>query len=384
MRYEIVIIIWIIVFVIDNIYKFKRIKRRNNIGKMKVDDRINELIKDFKIDIENNSELKVIRNKMRIIKIVKNIFYTILVSVLILAPFIYIQYKIGFKNEKPLIDKMLSIYLVFPVIFIILWWKIELYIFKKYQKSKNTFKEYIYNDFLKRVRYDIKWCDKSTVSEKTYKMWDTYINWKEEYKKANFNKIQSGEEISTNIFESIFSHPNEIYFEDHTCGIYKEKYIMEISDFREYMITFDAYKKRRRRLLYEGIFCIIKINRNILNDIRITNDKKYSFFMEKQYMVTTMPEEFYKNFIMLAKDGYKISEKISKKSIEIIEEFYNNSKIKFDISIKNDEIFFRFKTIDSMELNIWKNIVDDIMLKEYANIIMFITRLSEEINDNWR
>lgn len=156
MRYEIVIIIWIIVFVIDNIYKFKRIKRRNNIGKMKVDDRINELIKDFKIDIENNSELKVIRNKMRIIKIVKNIFYTILVSVLILAPFIYIQYKIGFKNEKPLIDKMLSIYLVFPVIFIILWWKIELYIFKKYQKSKNTFKEYIYNDFLKRVRYDIK------------------------------------------------------------------------------------------------------------------------------------------------------------------------------------------------------------------------------------
>ena len=383
MRYEIVIIIWIIVFVIDNIYKFKRIKRRNNIGKMKVDDRINELIKDFKIDIENNSELKVIRNKMRIIKIVKNIFYTILVSVLILAPFIYIQYKIGFKNEKPLIDKMLSIYLVFPVIFIILWWKIELYIFKKYQKSKNTFKEYIYNDFLKRVRYDIKWCDKSTVSEKTYKMWDTYINWKEEYKKANFNKIQSGEEISTNIFESMFSYPNEIYFEDHICGIYKEKYIMEISDFREYMITSDAYKKRRS-LLYEGIFCIIKIKRNILNDIRITNDKKHSFFMEKQYMVTTMPEEFYKNFIMLAKDGYKISEKISKKSIEMIEEFYNNSKMKFDISIKNDEIFFRFKTIDSMELNIWKNIVDDIMLKEYANIIMFITRLSEEINDNWR
>ena len=171
----------------------------------------------------------------------------------------------------------------------------------------------------------------------------------------------------------------KISFEDYMGGIYKEKYILLISDFKE-----DIKNRKDSLRVSEGVFCIIKIDKKIVNDIKITSNKKHSFFMDKQYMVTTMPEEFNKKFIILAKDGYKLSEKISKKSIEIIEEFYNNSKMNFDISIKNDEIFFRFKTIDTMELNICGDIIDALMLKEYANIILFITRLAEEINDNWK
>ena len=210
------------------------------------------------------------------------------------------------------------------------------------------------------------------------------ITWEEIYKKANFNKIQFDENIYQNTLSSKMLSTKEINFEDYITGIYKEKYIILISDFQELTITRRNFYRKIRHITNEGIFCVMKMDKNILNSIRITNDKKNSFSIEKQYVVTTMPEKFYKNFIILAKDGYKISEKISDKSIEIIKNFYDKSKIKFDISIINDEIFFKFKTIDSMELNRWRNVVDDLMLKEYANIIMFVIKLSEEINNNWK
>lgn len=391
MKYEIMIIITIIILLLiyNNIYKFKRIKRRMIIKKMKTDENINELIDEFKRNLKDNIELKSVQNKMRIVQIVKNI-YNIFFWILILVPipfFMYIPYIIESKNGAILIDEIYKIYKVYIVLLftaIIAFFCIKKYINKNYLKNKNIIKEYIYNDFLRNLKYDIKWYEyNSIVSKDTYKLWNTYINWEEVYKKANFNNIQFDENIYQNTFLSKISPSKKIYFEDKIIGVYKEKYIISISDFREVMITGNI-RRRYRHITHEGIFCAVRIDKNILNNIRITNDKKNVFFMEKQYTVTTMPKEFYKDFIILAEDGYKISEKISEKSIEMIENFYYNSKIKFDISIRDNEIFFKFKTIDSMELNSWRNVVDDVMLKEYANIIMFVTTISEEINNNWK
>ena len=384
MKYILLIISILFLFLYDNIYKFKRIKRRRIIKKMKVDDYIVELIDEFKREINNNPELKSIQNKIRITIIVKNIFYIVFIIVLALFPSIYIFLKTGLKCEIPSVNEiymMFTVYVIFILISIFVFWYIEIHSLK----NKNILKDYIYNDFLKRIKSDIRWYDKPKLmdSEKAVRMVDTFINWDEKYKKASFNKIQIDEENYENDLLSSFSYSNKVYFEDYISGIYKEKYIISMSDFKEYIMS-GSNERKARHLQNEGVFCTIKIDKNIINDIRITSNKKYSIFMDKHYMITTMPDEFYKNFMILAKDGYQISEKISKKSIEIMEEFYNNSKINFDISIKNDEIFFRFKTIDTMEFNVGRSIVDDLMLKEYANIIMFIIKLSEEINNNWK
>ena len=355
---------------------------------MKVDDYIVELIDQFKKEVNNNFKLKSIQNKIRITIIVKNLLYIVFIIITAASPFIYIFLKIGLNEEIPSVDEicmMLTLYVIFILISISVFWYIDIYSLKKYLKNKNILKDYIYNDFLKRVKSDIRWYDKPKFmySEKAVRMVDTFINWDEKYKKESFNKIQIDEENYEKDLLSNFSYSNEVYFEENISGIYKEKYIISMSDFKEYIIT-GSIGKKTRHLRSEGVFCTVKIDKNIINDIRITSSRKHSVFMDKHYMITTMPNEFYKNFMILAKNGYQISEKISKKSIELIEEFYNNSKIKFDISIKDDEIFFRFKTIDTMELNIGRSIVDDLMLKEYANIIMFITKLSEEINTNWK
>ena len=374
----------LIIFLVYNAYKFKRIIRRSSIKKMQVDDYINELIEDFKKEVNNNSEIKSIHNQMRIIIFFKSLIYLSFFFIAMLSPIIYCLYIIVLKGEIISIyevTKMNGIYWISVIISIIAIFFIEMYRIKKYQKNKEKLKDYIYNNFVSRIRFDMKWYSKQSYigAIKIVSILDNVINLDEKYRKASFNKIQVYEEKYEDITFSEFSNLKRTSFEDYMGGIYKEKYILLISDFKE-----DIKNRKDSLRVSEGVFCIIKIDKKIVNDIKITSNKKHSFFMDKQYMVTTMPEEFNKKFIILAKDGYKLSEKISKKSIEILEEFYNNSKMNFDISIKDDEIFFRFKTIDTMELNICGDIIDALMLKEYANIILFITRLAEEINDNWK
>ncbi len=360
MIYEIIILIGILIL----FYKLIN-SRKIIIKKMEVDDNINILIDDFFKNMKNNIELNKFQNKMKIIKIIEYTSYIIMILYLF-SPFIsYLLFLYSFSigsfqnkifNFDP-IEKPYLLLLSIPLLIVFL--SIYLYSEKNYKKYKELVKKYIYNQFLKNLKYNLKWYDEQPEPE------DTYSKLKTEYKIANFNIIQHNT-LAT----------NELYFEDYISGIYKEKVIISIADFNEYI-----GRKSSNHSLYAGIFCKVKLNKEILNDIRITNDKKRISFLEKKYMVTTMPEKFNNNFIILANDEYPISNCISSKVIEIVEEFYDNSKIKFDISIINDEIFFRFRTIDSMEPHIWKNIVDELMLKEYANIIMFVIKLSEEINN---
>lgn len=341
------------------VYYESKKRKKNIIKEMQVDDNINILIDDFSSNMKNNIELKKVQNKMRLIKIIEYISYIILI-IYLLSQFILLTCY--FQNERFAIDinfKQIEKENLYSLIFKLTIASFIIYLYSQtnYKKSKEILKKYIYNQFLKNLNYDLKWDDEQSEVANSSK--ELAI----EYKIANFNKIQHNELL-----------PKELKFEDYISGIYKEKFIISIADFKEYI-------GKRSNTLYEGIFCKVKINKEILNDIRITNDNKSSLLLEKDYIVTTMSEEFNSNFIILANDGYQISKCISSKSIEIIEEFYYNSKINFDISIINDEIFFRFRTIDSMEPHIWKNIVDELMLKEYANIIMFVIKLSEEINN---
>ena len=209
---------------------------------------------------------------------------------------------------------------------------------------------------------------------------DTFINYDKLYKKADFNQIEDDKEVETNILFRRINSPENIEFEDYLRGIYKEKYIISFSDFKK--VIHD--RRGKTTILSEGIFSVVEIDKNINNNIIITNNRRSVNFLKKSYMVKNMPQEFYDKFIILAKDRYMIEEKISAKTIEMIKEFYDNSKMKFDMSIKENKVFFRFNTIDTMEIRSIGDIVDDLMLKEYANIIMFVTKLSEEINNNWK
>ena len=155
----------LIFFLAYNTYRFKRIIRRSSIKKMQVDDYINELIEDFKKEVNNNSEIKSIHNQMRIIIFLKGLIYLSLFFIAILSPIIYCLYVIVLKGEILSIyevTKVQGIYWISVIISLIAIFFIEMYRIKKYQKNKEKLKDYIYNNFVSRIRFDMKWYSKQS------------------------------------------------------------------------------------------------------------------------------------------------------------------------------------------------------------------------------
>ncbi len=379
MRYVLIVevIFFIVAIIYLNSYWFKRIKRRKIIKKMKVDDNVIYFIDEFKRSIQNVPEIDKAQRRTRNSIIIKFVFF-LMIILTIFCPMIYTFHKLLVNEKLPKADifyKATIVFFILGFIEVIAYFFMIRYFKNKYIENKNTLKKYILENFLKKLTYDIKWYeDIHNVTN------DTFINYDKLYKKADFNQIEDDKEVETNILFRRINSPENIEFEDYLRGIYKEKYIISFSDFKK--VIHD--RRGKTTILSEGIFSVVEIDKNINNNIIITNNRRSVNFLKKSYMVKNMPQEFYDKFIILAKDRYMIEEKISAKTIEMIKEFYDNSKMKFDMSIKENKVFFRFNTIDTMEIRSIGDIVDDLMLKEYANIIMFVTKLSEEINNNWK
>lgn len=376
------VIICILVIIGTNLYKIKRITRRIKIKQMTVDANTVNLIKELKKVAKNNSSLKKNHNKLILISIIKYFIY-IFFALGLVVPFTFIIYKLIVKGEMPQINTTYTILSAYPIALLVSLGMILIlkkYRAKIYTEYKLLLKKSIYNEFFKRINPEIRWHNEIQFGNREeLENSNILINLNTEYKTASFNKIES----DINEYGIDTDHFKEFYFEDNISGIYKDKYQISASDYKE-IWNLHKFIYSRSYLINEGIFATIKIDKTIDNDIKIMSNKKYELLIDKQFLVTSMTDTDYKNFAIFAKNKYKISEMISKRTIELMEEFYNNSRINFKISIKKNEIFFEFKTIDTLEPYIGKNVIDELMLKEYANILNFITELGEEINTNWK
>jgi len=61
-------------------------------------------------------------------------------------------------------------------------------------------------------------------------------------------------------------------------------------------------------------------------------------------------------------------------------QFREESKIKYELTIKENQIYIRFHTGEVFEPKMFTNSLDYDMLKKYYDIIEFIFRVTREIN----
>ena len=330
-------------------------------------ERIKKIIDNFKAEIKEDSELK--KYQLKLIQILSLGMILLEIAILVLIPIIYIYYidKYNLKESQYHDSFYLLYYSLITIgFFACLALKIrELSV--KY-KCNRIIKERIKKQLLNRINYDINW-------EVDIEMFDL-DNLTKKYKEALFNKIDSD---NSNVLHTS-KNQLKLLFLSYLFGNYKSNYKFEILDFTEYYRI--TYKKNRRIILNKGIFGVSKLDTNTNNEIRITNNKM-GVFLEKHYMIKSLPDSFNNSFVLLAKDGYKIQEKLSEKLISILDNYYNLTKIKFDISIRNDELFFRFKTSEFINSKLFGDVVDYKAVENYANTINFIAYFLEEINMCW-
>lgn len=353
----------------------KKIILKIRIKRIKADDNTNMLLYNLKNILENDSVYKKIQFKMKQIKI-PIICISCILSIIIIFPIIYSIVYIMYLFER--IDKififkkdfatLLMVLLFFFLIILIYLLSISTII-----ENNKDIKQNIYRNFIKRLNYNIKWQDlyETRIPNNILTFENSYSYLKSSYKKANCNLIN-------NSFSSM-----DIGFSEILNGIFKEKYPFSVSFFEE-----SSYKVHNRTFgfiryfLHEGIFCSIKMPHSLFTDIKITNNKVYKLINNNNNIIKTQNTTFNKDFILLSKDIIDISKSFTPQFLEIINNYYKTTKMKFEISIIDDQLLFIFNDFTPIIINTWGNIVDYQILKCYSNILSFITQIIEELEKN--
>ena len=131
------------------------------------------------------------------------------------------------------------------------------------------------------------------------------------------------------------------------------------------------------KFLYEGIFAVIQLNNNINEEVRI---KKNNYFSSNMNKIEMDSKEFEKYFDVYSNSDIITMEILTHDIMEELVQFYDKYKIKFEIVIKNYNIYIRFDTGAVFEPNILRKSNDINTLWIYYNILNFVTSFTIKIN----
>ncbi len=127
---------------------------------------------------------------------------------------------------------------------------------------------------------------------------------------------------------------------------------------------------------FHGLFGVIEMEKSINNDLFIFQGR--SFFDKKRLEMDS--EDFEKIFDVKSKNNIITMQLLTHDVMALLVDFYNKTKIKFDIGIYNNKIYFRFKTGEIFELkSIRKGIYDRKPIEKYFNILEFVESVTNLI-----
>lgn len=131
-------------------------------------------------------------------------------------------------------------------------------------------------------------------------------------------------------------------------------------------------------MIYEGIFSVTKLNSYLTNEIRI---KSIEYSFNNNYNRVKMDnKDFEKFFDVYCNSKILAMEILTHDIMEELLQFYNTYKIKFEIILKNNNIYIRFNTGVMFEPNILKKSNDMKTLWVYYNVLKFVTNVTIKIN----
>ena len=131
-------------------------------------------------------------------------------------------------------------------------------------------------------------------------------------------------------------------------------------------------------LVYEGIFSVTQLDIYLSDEIRIEKNK-YSLKLDCN-KVEMDNNEFEKYFDVYSHSNILAMQVLTHDVMEELVQFYNTYKIKFEIIMKNHNIYIRFDTGVMFEPNILKSSNDQNTLWIYYNILQFVTNVTIKIN----
>ena len=152
-----------------------------------------------------------------------------------------------------------------------------------------------------------------------------------------------------------------------------------MSDMAIYYEYIDANKEKQSEEIFIGMFAYTKIEQSKDVDIRILN-KATTSIHEKRNTVALDNDTFNKNFTIVSNSDINAYEILTADVIQELNNWYETEKIKFDISIINENIFFRFYSDPIFEPSINEPVMKKDNFVRYCNLFDFISRFTDSVN----
>lgn len=230
--------------------------------------------------------------------------------------------------------------------------------FKKNNNYSELYKNEVITEFIKNIIPDFNYLPDFSLESKN-KIIEEYTNAK--FDNMEFNRSYTDDYINGKI------HNDDIYM----CDLFT--YYEYINNKKE-----TCTEKR-----FSGLFANVKINSsNKKVKIKILN--KENSQIEIRNVVKLDFDEFNNNFIIVSDSSISAFQILTAEVMENLNKQLKENNIKFDISIINNNIYFRFYTLPIFEAPINGPAMKKENFYRYYKLLKFVMSFSDNINNIYK
>lgn len=169
--------------------------------------------------------------------------------------------------------------------------------------------------------------------------------------------------------------------EDGIEGILDGKYAIRMAEVHTEDVSRDSDGHTHTYTLFHGIFGNVECAKDIGTELKIHSDKgMLGNLFKGKTKIEMDSSEFEKHFDVYAENQIIAMQILTSDIMDMMIKFREESKIKYELTIKSNQIYIRFHTGEVFEPKMFTNSLDYDMLKRYYDIIDFVFKVSREIN----
>ena len=196
---------------------------------------------------------------------------------------------------------------------------------------------------------------------------------------ANISENFEMTEVAKNMYmESNFDYKRFDKFEadDYFVGKINEK-SYQIYDVDVIKIVQNKGRKFEESI-FRGLFAIMQFETSVSDEIRLVNKK--IFKLSKEYVKELTDIELNKNFVVYSKNKLLAMQIFTSDFVQILNDYVEKFDMKFEILLKNSNIFVRFYSGPMFEPLIFEDKVNKELLYFYYYTLFFVRNVIQNID----
>ena len=290
---------------------------------------------------ESFEELEILRKKAK-----RKLFRSLLIIGIVIA---FVAFFFKKANSDYFMSGRQTIFLFYFSAVIVM---ISIIVIVAISKTKYTptFKEKVIGPFIKNIDENLQYKPNEGISSVIYRM---------------------GE----------FEGYDNYYTEDLITGKLDGKYNLQMAEVRTEDESTDSDGDTHRTIVFYGLFGNVECAKNIRTKFKVRSDKGvFGKMFKGKTKVEMDSQEFEKYFDVYGDNKIIVMQILTSEVMSTMIDFIQQSKIKYELTINEDQMYIRFHTGGVFEPSLFKNSLDYNMLKKYYDIIDFIFKVTREIN----